>query len=313
MRRLPQEKGEKTVKRSLSRRPTAAVLLLGLLCLLLLPPVLSSCESGGEDGTRVKVVCTLFPQYDFARQIAGESAEVVLLRKNGDAHGGEVTSQDVRTILSASLFLCEGGVEDLQYEKIISENAPSLPVWRMLDVCDPVYSGDEIDEHVWTSPKKAIELVGSIRDELIAVDPDSADVYKENAEKYLEKLRGLEERYSAYFAAERVLVFGDRFPFAHLAADYGVVCRSAFPGCSEESEPSAKAVSDLIDFVRDNGIGRVFKLENSDGKIASSIAAATGAKVYTLHSCHAVTPEEEAAGLGYYELMEKNLETLASS
>ena len=286
------------------------LLFLLLLCL----PLTVSCAQNGKTA-EAKIVCTLFPPYDFAREIAGDEVEVVLLKKAGDAHSSEVTAGDVRTIASAALFICAGGVEDVGYEKIIAANAPDLPVLKMLDVCTPLYDedGDEPDEHVWTSPKNAILLTEAIRDRLCGLMPEKSDIFRRNADAYLERLKKLEADYASFFATPRTLVFGDRFPFAYLAADYGITCLAAFPGCSEESEPSARVISDLIDYVKENKIGTIYRIENSTGKVAESIASATGASVALLHSCHTLSEEEIASGIGYIERMERNLETIRAS
>lgn len=287
----------------------SVVFFLFLLLALLL---FSSCQKAENADGRLKIVCSLFPQYDFARQVAGDAAEVILLRQTGDAHSGEITSADVRTLASCDLFICVGGTEDYAFDRILKANAPDLPVLRMLEEVEPLTDedGDEIDEHVWTSPKNAIRITQAICEKLASLDGGNASVYRENADVFLARLTELDAAYEDYFSEPRTLIFGDRFPFLYLAHDYGITCFAAFPGCSEETEPSANTVAMLIEKIRSEKIDRVYYLENSSHAVADSLAEATGVGTSLFHSCHTLSEEEIESGIGYVEIMTQNLETL---
>lgn len=170
----------------------------------------------------------------------------------------------------------------------------------------------EYDEHVWTAPANAVLLVERIRDEMIALDPSRAKIYGENAEKYLQSLRELEEEYAAVAenAHRKTLLFADRFPFLYLVRSYGLEYYAAFPGCSPETEPSAATIAFLTDRVREEGIPMILYLESSDGRIARAIGEATDTEIGILHSCHTLTREEEEAKETYLSLMRKNLAVL---
>lgn len=91
-----------------------------LLSVLLLAGCAAPTGEGGEDG-RVKVVATLFPQYDFARQIAGEHADVMLLLPPGvESHSYEPTPADIIMIGKADLFLYTGEYMEPWAEKILA-------------------------------------------------------------------------------------------------------------------------------------------------------------------------------------------------
>ena len=106
------------------------------------------------------------------------------------------------------------------------------------------------------------------------------------------------------------LVFGDRFPFLYFARRYGLTCYAAFPGCAEETEPSAKTMLFLMDKVTGDGIPAVYTIELSTGNVARALAEETGAEVLQLHSMQNVTAEEFSGGETYVSLMQKNLEAL---
>ena len=168
---------------------------------------------------------------------------------------------------------------------------------------------EEADEHVWTSPVKAAEIILAIADKMEELDPDNAESYKTNAGAYVEQILDLDAQYREIVEnAERAtIVFGDRFPIRYFAQEYGLDYFAAFPGCSSESEPSASTLAFLIDKVREEQIPVVFSIEFSNGNIARAICESTGAVRRTCCSCHNVTKEQMESGATYVSLMTENL------
>ena len=149
-------------------------------------------------------------------------------------------------------------------------------------------------------------------EKLCAVDPAGAEIYRANGEDYIAQIRGLDEEFAEAVAngKRKELVFGDRFPFLYFARRYGLTCYAAFPGCAEETEPSAKTMLFLMDKVTGDGIPAVYTIELSTGNVARALAEETGAEVLQLHSMQNVTAEEFSGGETYVSLMQKNLEAL---
>ncbi len=170
----------------------------------------------------------------------------------------------------------------------------------------------EIDEHVWTSPVNAIEIVKAISTKLVEKDSLNSEAYKINTEEYINKLEKLHQEFINVVknTNNKTLIFGDRFPFRYFADEYGLNYYAAFTGCSNETEASAQTVAFLIDKTKEENIPVVFSIELSNGKIANSIAEATGAKRLTLYSCHNITKDELEAGESYLSMMQKNVESL---
>ena len=312
---------------------TAGLLLAGCSALRREP---RPAPDGGE---RIRGVTTIFPPYDFVRQIGGDYVDVVQLLKPGmEAHSYEPSPADIIRIMESDLFLYAGGESDVWVEELL-EGSGQAPVSRsLLEWVEPLeeetsegmqvkehhhghaegetdgvhLDGAEYDEHVWTSPVNAQLLVEKIRDTLAELDPDRAGIYEENAAAYLEKLRLLDEDYRQMVrdAERKTLVFGDRFPFLYLVRTYGLEYYAAFPGCSGETEPSAATVAFLTDKVEEEQIPVVFRLELSNGRVADAIAEAAGAGTDVLHSCHTLTVSEAERGETYLSLMRQNLEAL---
>ena len=139
---------------------------------------------------------------------------------------------------------------------------------------------EEPDEHVWTSPKNAIEIVDKITSLICGKDPKNDDSYEKNSADYKEQLEQLDASFREVVdsAKRKTILFGDRFPFRYFADEYGLSYYAAFTGCSTETEASAATVAFLTDKVKEEQIPVVFTIELSNGKIADSICEATGAK-----------------------------------
>lgn len=170
----------------------------------------------------------------------------------------------------------------------------------------------EYDEHVWTSPVNAALICRGISGALSLADPEGADLYAAAADSYCTALEALDSRFRAVVdaAPRRTMIFADRFPVRYFVEEYGLEYFAAFPGCAEDTEPSAKTVAFLIDKVRQEDIGAVYYIEFSNEKMADVIVEDTGCKKLLFHSCHTVGADQLESGVTYLQLMEQNLENL---
>lgn len=292
-----------------------------LLCLCLM---LCGCTAQPEkphDETKLQIVCTSFPAYDFAREIAGDSAELTLLIKPGsEVHSYEPTPKDMIRIQESDLFICNGGESEQWAETLIT---PKLNTIYMMDCVDTVeesadgiYNAEdgepELDEHVWTSPLNAIKISEEICNALCKLDTDNAEAYKTNFAAYKAQLMALDREFRQVIknSGKHTLVFADRFPMRYFALEYGLDCYAAFPGCSSETEPSAKTVAYLIDRVREDKIPAVLYMEFSNQKMADVICEDTGCRKLPFYSAHSVSAEQFEQGVSYLDLMRINLNSL---
>ena len=285
---------------------------------------LAGCQKPVKDTEKLKVVTTLFPPYDFAREIAGDRAEITLLLKPGtESHSYEPSPADILLIDSCDLFIYNGGESDTWVDGLLATiDTSDVRILRMMDCVDVLteesaeghhHHEEEshshgYDEHIWTSPNNAMKITQSIAEAMKTIDPENGEYYQANTDDYLDKLSQLDEDFAEIVqnGVRDELIFGDRFPFRYFAEEYGLSYRAAFPGCSAASEPGAKTVASLIDVVREEEIPVLFYIEFSNQKIAKTIAEETGAKPLLFHSCHNVSPEEMEEGVSYLKLMEQN-------
>jgi len=291
-----------------------------------------------DDEDKLSVVSTIFPGYDFTREIAGETVSLsMLLPPGSESHSFEPTPQDIIKIQNCDVFIYIGGESDAWVEGILdSIDTSGMTILSMMDLVDVVeekikegmeddeHGHDdehdeeheteqaEYDEHVWTSPINAIRITKAITDTLCALDGKNAGIYQANRVAYTDKLERLDSSFREVVqsAGRDTLIFGDRFPFRYFVDEYGLDYFAAFPGCSTETEASAKTVAFLIDKVSAENIPVVFHIEFSNEKMADTICESTGAKKLLLHSCHNVTKSNFENGASYLELMAQNLENL---
>lgn len=278
------------------------------------------------DDTKLQIVCSCFPAYDFAREIAGDRAQITLLLKPGaEVHSYEPSPKDIIRIQESDLFICNGGESEEWVESLIDDDANVIYMMDCVDTVEEsdegIYSAEhdgheheetELDEHVWTSPLNAVKIARRICDELCEADKDGSREYIVNFEMYKTKLLDLDIRFrTTVLQAERnTLVFADRFPMRYFTLEYGLNYYAAFPGCASETEPSAKTVAFLIDHVREENIPAVLYMEFSNEKMADVICEDTGCKKLPFYSAHSVTAEQFEAGVTYLDLMEMNLDSL---
>lgn len=296
-------------------------LIAALLCLCLM---LCGCNAQPEkphDETKLQIVCTSFPAYDFAREIAGDRAELTLLIKPGsEVHSYEPTPKDMIRIQESDLFICNGGESEQWAKTLITPELNTIYMMGCVDTveesADGIYNAEngepELDEHVWTSPLNAIKISEEICNALCKLDTDNAEAYKTNFTAYKAQLMALDREFRQVIknSGKHTLVFADRFPMRYFALEYGLDCYAAFPGCSSETEPSAKTVAYLIDRVREDKIPAVLYMEFSNQKMADVICEDTGCKKLPFYSAHSVSAEQFEQGISYLDLMRINLNSL---
>ncbi|MCM1299454.1 MAG: metal ABC transporter substrate-binding protein, partial [[Eubacterium] siraeum] len=170
----------------------------------------------------------------------------------------------------------------------------------------------EYDEHVWTSLKNAKKIASEIGNAMISKDKNNEKYFRGNLNDFLNELDSLDSEYenAVKQAKKNTLIFGDRFPFRYLFEDYGLEYYAAFPGCSTESDVSAKNMMFLINKIKEEKLPAVYYIEFSARKIADTISEETGAEPLLFHSCHTVSKSDFENGITYTDLMKQNLENL---
>lgn len=300
--------------------------IIAYTIILLLSVLLTGCNKVSEE-KRISIISTSFPGYDFARAITKDSDNVslkMLLKPGSEMHDYEPTPQDIINIRNSDIFIYVGGESDAWIDDIINDINPNrTKIIKLMDFVnlklEEDVEGMEIedseknyDEHVWTSPLNAIKIVNSLKDEIISIDESSKALYNQNALNYTNELEKIDTEISTIVmhAKRKELVFADRFPFRYLTDEYGLTYYAAFPGCSDQTEASAKTIAFLINKVKEENIPVVFQIELSNGNIAKTIAEETKVKVLVLNSAHNITEKDFKSGRTYVDIMKENTKYL---
>lgn len=300
----------------------------------------SQSENDNNETEKLKIVTTIFPEYDWVRQIAGDKVsdmDITMLLDNGvDLHSYQPTADDIMKISDCDLFIYVGGESDEWVNDALKEAVnKDMQVINLLDVLgeqvkieelvegmqdteheeEEEHEEKEYDEHVWLSLKNAETLCDAIAEALGNADPDNKAVYDTNKAAYIDQLVSLDNQYREVVdqASVKTLLFGDRFPFRYLVDDYGLSYYAAFAGCSAESEASFETISFLAKKIDELGLKYVMTIEKSDQKIAKTIIENTQNKdqsILTLDSMQSTTSADVANGMTYLSIMEGNLNIL---
>ena len=322
-----------------------------LLALFMLVSALAGCgkQNDTNQTDKLSIVTTIFPEYDWVREILGDkadNAEITMLLDNGvDLHSYQPTADDIVKISDCDLFIYVGGESDEWVEDALRNAANrNMKVINLLEVLGDSVKTEEIvegmqeeehehedahahddaeeheheeeaDEHVWLSLKNAKMLVRVISKALQELDPDNKDIYAANADAYVKKLSALDAEYQAAVdaASNKTILFGDRFPFRYLVDDYGLRYYAAFVGCSAETEAGFETISFLAKRVDEWKLPCVLTIEGAQHKIAETVVRNTTAKnqrVLTMDSMQSTTSKDVKNGTTYLSVMEKNLSVL---
>ncbi len=309
-----------------------------LLALVISAAALCGCSPiGSQDG--LKIACTVFPLYDWMRQLTAgsDNIELILIADNGvDMHSYQPTTGDIVDISTCDMLVYVGGDSEEWVEETADRSGNErMRRTAMLDILgeDALcaaphehseenedhghahhhhHDEDAKDEHVWLSPLTAIRLCAELTEVLCEVEPEGAEMYRSNCERYTAALSALDESYrqASEDAAANTLLFADRFPFRYLAADYGIEYHAAFDGCEAETEASFETVARLAAEVDAHRLDYVLIIDGSEDALAHTIinsSARHDAQILALDSLQSVSAEDISGGVTYLSVMEDNL------
>jgi len=288
--------------------------------------IISSCEKKEEKVTgekRLKVITTLFPLYDFARNIGKQKADVTLLLPPGvEPHAFEPKPGDILKIKDADIFIYTGRFMEPWVDDIVKSFGSHGPLVvdssKVIKLIgeevkdDQKHDGDKMDPHIWLDFSRAQKMVVNILDGFLKKDLENKDFYLKNAEEYKTQLKELDKKYRESLSSckKDIIIHGGHFAFGYLARRYNLKYFSAYKGFSPNAEPTPKNLIELSKKLKDNDLKYIFYEELINPKVSEVIARETGAKLLLLHAAHNVTKEELDRGVTFISLMEQNLKNL---
>lgn len=288
---------------------------------------------------KITVVTTLFPMYDFAKNIGQDKVDVSLLLPPGvEAHGFEPKPSDIAKINGADIFVYTGEFMEPWAHDIIEgvdKNVKIVDASIGIDLIkedeeeheyenevrqeESEYHEDEhhhhhggVDPHIWLDFENAKIMSETITKALQEIDSENADYYQENLENYKTKLTAIDDSYKSTLSTceTKTIIYGGHYAFGYMAKRYGLEYITA-QGFSPDSEPTAKDLIDIVEQIEENNISYIFYEELSSPKIAETLSNETGTKMLLLNGAHNLAKDDYEAGATYISIMESNLKNLS--
>jgi zinc transport system substrate-binding protein len=304
------------------------VLLFSLLFLL----ACNRAENATPTPNKLQVVTSLFPLYDFVRQIGGDQVEVSLLLPPGvEAHSFDPKPEDILRVNRAGLFIYTHKAMEVWAATIAASVDPAKVMIVDASIGAQLHpsrghaeKGEDaeeedghdhesgaIDPHLWLDFANAQVMVGNIAQAMATKDPTHRDLYLANAAAYNARLDTLDAAYRHGLAdcKKRTLLQGGHFALGYLTARYGLEYHAA-AAVNPEAEPTAATMAALVQEMRRNDLRYLFSEELVSPKLAETIAKEAGGTVLLLSAAHNVSKVDLERGITFIDLMERNLENL---
>lgn len=308
------------------------VAVISFIILIIIVAILIMCFKRDDiafQDSNMQIIATLFPQYDFAKHIVGDKAEVKLLINSGvETHNYEPTPKDMIKINNSDLFLYTGKnlepwtssiISSLENKDIVFDVSNGIELIKIEEFeenhinssikYDEEKESDEIyDEHIWLNPLNAIKMIDNITEKVCDLDKENSEYYKSNAEEYKKQILELDKELENVVnsSEKKEIAIGGEFAYAYLIDRYNINFVSVYNNCGEGEDPSISKVKSVIDYINNNNMKTVFYEELTEGTVAKMIAEETNAKPKILYSIHNAQIGKDT----YVSLFKKNVEAL---
>lgn len=293
-------------------RTIAGIVILTLTIAAVLP----RAPQMQKKSDKVKVVTTIFPLYDFTKNIGKDWVEVSLLLPPGtDMHSFEPKPSDIVTIRNADVFVYAGDevepwVEDI-LKSVTGESTIVIDASKNILFLQDSDHDHAIDPHYWLDFANAQTMVGTISSALIKADTAHASDYGANARQYQKALAYLDQEFATGLisCANRQIIYGGHYALGYLAQRYNLQYLAA-QGFIPDSEPTAPDLIRLVEQIREQNVRFVFYEELSSPKIAETLARETNTQLLPLYSAHNVAKKDLENDRTFLSIMQENLKNL---
>ncbi|OPH50656.1 zinc ABC transporter substrate-binding protein [Paenibacillus ferrarius] len=316
------------IKQSAVLTVLSAVLLSGCTSNSTSTTAVSTLNPEVTGTSKLKVVTTFYPMYEFTKQVAGDYADVIgLIPAGAEPHDWEPSAKDMAQLKTANVFVYNGIVEGwakkalesaANDKRVVVEASKGIQLMEGLPEEEEGEAHDHgeadggkiLDPHVWLDPVLAQQEVIAIQAGLAQADPAHKADYQKNADAFIAKLKKLDESYKSELKdVKRKEFVTQHAAFGYLAKDYGLK-QIPIAGLSPEEEPSPEKMANVVKFAKENQVKTIFFETLVDPKIAATIAKEIGAKTDVLNPLEGLTDEDKKNNLDYIGIMENNLKAL---
>lgn len=320
----------------LLKKRVLVALLTAALMLLASCTAQSGAQAANDNNAandKLLVYTSFYPIYDFASQIGGDRVELVRLITDGsEPHSWEPQPADIVGLEKADVFIYNGAGMETWVDKVLSSlqnkelvvvdtssGIELIAAEHLHDHDDEGHDEDEdhdhndeehhedetsYDPHIWLSLRNAKKQAENIKNALAQADPDNAEYYNDNYNRFAQELDALDAEFTEALRniADKNVVVSHQ-AFAYLCKDYGLT-QIAVEGLTPDSEPDAARMVEIIEFCKQNNVKTIFFEELASEKVAQTISKATGVSVSVLTAEQSQTEED------YLGFMRANLRAL---
>lgn len=283
----------------------------------------------GNDMKRIKVYTSIYPMYDFTKQIGKDRIDLELMVPPGaEPHDWEPTAKLMGEMEKANVFIYNGVQMEMWADKVIgalsnndlivveaSEGVDLLKFEEHNHDEEDIQHNEQkhehkhgaYDPHVWLDPIRAIKQAQNIKNALVKADEENKEFYEANFNEFKDKLRALDSKYKDELS-DRELdeIVVAHAAFGYLADRYGFK-QIAISGLTPQEEPSAAKLAQITEVVNAHGIKYIFYETLANPKLSEVLAKETGANTEVLNPMGGLTKEDRASGKDYTSIMEENL------
>ncbi|MCX7991855.1 MAG: zinc ABC transporter substrate-binding protein [Proteobacteria bacterium] len=298
--------------------------LLPLLALISIIFLLSSVsckikttDSSGEK--RLNITVTVFPIYDFVRNIGQDKVNVVTILPPGvEAHSFEPRPEDIIKINNSDMFIflnrdmevwAKNIIKGLDNKNLLVKEAGQ---YIILDKAVIEDNNKKLDPHIWLDFERAKRMVDNIATALTELDRKNSSFYLKNAKLYKKKLEDLDKKYIETLknCKTRYIIHAGHYTFGYLARRYNLGYVSVYKGVSPDEEPTPSTLAKIVQNIKKLNLRYIFYEDFISPKIAEVISKETGVKLLKISGGHNITKEDFENGVSFIYLMERNLDSL---
>jgi zinc transport system substrate-binding protein len=285
-----------------------AIIVVGTVAGLYLSNNLSPSSS-----SKIKVIATFYPLYDFAQNIGGDKVDVsILVPETVDVHDFEPTPSSIAAVASANVIVYNGAGLEPWIQNIISASGNTNLVKvdssqgiQLLPVSPQFQRGNEtVDPHIWLSPVLAKQQVNNILQGLIAADPADSQYFTQNTQTYQAKLDDLNTQAlnaTTNTATRYFVTFHEAF--VYFANQYNIT-QIPIAGPFQE-EPTPSDIQNVINSIHQYHLLYVGYESLENPAISQSISTQTDATLIEMNPIEGLTADQKAAGDNYITLMQQ--------
>ena len=285
------------------------LVLIVLVTTLIILNINRNKKQEEENGT-TKIVTSFYPMYIIAENLTAGAENIELVNMAdvnvGCLHDYTLTTEDMKKVEDADIFISNGlGMESF-IDKILSSNADMKVIDSSTNIDNFISNDDEVNGHIWTNIEKYIKQVKNISEGLQQNDSANSEVYKKNTDEYLKKLNELKDEFNNALKevkGKKAVVLNEAFEYLGQELELDMI---VIKTDHEESTISAEVLKQTIDAVKNEDIEMIIIDKNDNKSNAETIAFETGAKIFELNSGSTGDLDKDA----YINAVRENINTL---